>query len=106
MPACYPSSTALYIASHDTITITVAPFEFRVYPFLLLEWILDHSHLFSEVSKLSLTQSFREDICHLLSCRNVLQLYNSSLDIVSDEVMSDVNVLRLIMKHKIFREQA
>ena len=66
--------------------------------------VLDHSHLFSEVSKLDLTQSFREDICHLFPCRDVLQLYNSLLDIVSDEVALNVNVLGTIMEHRIFRD--
>ena len=69
-----------------------------------MEGVLDHPHLLSEVSELNLTQSLGEDICHLFSCRSVPQLHNSSLDIVSDEMATNVNVLRPVMKHKILGE--
>ena len=83
---------------------TTTPSESGSYPFLLLEWILDHPHLLSEVDKLSLPQSFRENVCHLFSCWSVMQLNSSTLYTVPDEVTPDVNMFRLIMKHKIFRE--
>ena len=43
---------------YHCLICTATPSEFRAYPFLLLEWTLDHPRLFSEVSKLSLTQRF------------------------------------------------
>ena len=69
-----------------------------------MERVLDHPHLLSEVSEFNLTQSLCEDICHLFPCRSVSQLYCSPLDIVPDEVVPNVNVFRLVMKHRIFRE--
>ena len=82
----------LYCCPWHCLICTATPSESWSYPFLLLKWILDHHHLFSEIDKLGLPQSLREYICHLFSCWSVLQLYNSSLDIVSDEVTPNVNV--------------
>ena len=51
---------------------------------------------------------FREglgkDISYLVISRYILQLYCSSLNPVSDEVVLDLDVLRPITKHKILRE--
>ena len=51
---------------------------------------------------------FREglgkDISYLVSSRYILQLYCSSLNLVLDEVVPDLDVLRPIMKHGILKE--
>jgi hypothetical protein len=60
--------------------------------------LLDQEH------KLPFDQIFREDVYNLLICRNVLKLHNSSLNIVPDEVIPDINMLRLVMEHWILRE--
>ena len=68
------------------------------------ESVFHHSHLVSEMNMLPSSQRIRENICYLLISRNVLQLYNSSLNIVFDEVVFDLNVFRPVMKHWILRE--
>ena len=45
-----------------------------------------------------------KDISCLVISRNILQLHHSSLNPVSDEVVPDLDVLRLIVKHRILRE--
>ena len=59
---------------------------------------------FSEAHKLALRQSFGEDVRNMLICGNILELHNPSLNTVSDEVVSDLNMLGLVMKHRILRE--
>ena len=45
-----------------------------------------------------------KDINNLVIRRYVLQLHRSSLNPVSDEVVLDLDVLQLIMKHRILKE--
>ena len=73
-------------------------------PFLLLEGILHHPHLLSEVDKLCLSQSLGDNVYHLFSCWSVLQLNSSTLYPVPDEVTLDVNMFRPIMKHRILKD--
>ena len=68
------------------------------------EAILHHSHLVSEMNMLPSSQGLRENVCYLLISRNVLQLHNSSLGIIFDEVVSDLNVFGPFMKHWILKE--
>lgn len=62
--------------------------------------ILCHAKLVREVYELCPRQQLNQDICYLLICRNVLKSYSSFVDHISDEVISHLNVLRLVMKHK------
>ena len=45
-----------------------------------------------------------KDINYLVISRNILLLHLSSLNLVSNEVVLDLDVLRPIMKHRILRE--
>jgi len=73
-------------------------------PFMLLKWVHYHPHLFPEVIKFCPCKGLGEDFHHLFSCRSVAQLYSSLLDIVSDKVTLDINMLWPIMKHWILKE--
>ena len=60
---------------------------------LIEKGVFHHPHLVSEMNVLPSSQRLRENVRYLLINRNVLQLYNSSLNIVSNEVVSDLNML-------------
>jgi hypothetical protein len=68
------------------------------------EGILHHSKLASEEDELALYQGLGEDVCQLLICRNILELDCSLQHHVPDEMVFDLNVLQIIMKHWILRE--
>jgi hypothetical protein len=68
------------------------------------EGIIHHSKLVSEEDELSLYQGLGENVYQLLICRNILELDYSLQHPVSDEVVSNLNVLRPIVKHWILRE--
>ena len=71
---------------------------------LTKEVVLHHYHLVSEMNMFPSSQRLRENVNHLLLSRYVLQLNNSPLNIISEEVISDLYVFRPIMKHWILRE--
>ena len=50
-------------------------------------------HLVSKMNMLPSSQRLRENVCYLFISRNVLQLFSFSLNIVSDEVVFDLNML-------------
>jgi hypothetical protein len=64
--------------------------------------ILHHTKIVSEVYKLHPRQRLDENVSNLLICGYVRELYCSLLHHVSDEVIFDLNVLRLVMKYWIF----
>ena len=55
-------------------------------------------HLITEEHKFSLHRCFRKDVCNLLIYGNILELDYSLLDPVSEEMISDVDMLGLIME--------
>jgi hypothetical protein len=63
------------------------------------ESIPHHSQLISEGYKLASSQSRSEDVCYLLISGNELKLNCSSLNIVSDEVISNLDVFRIVMEN-------
>ena len=50
------------------------------------------------------TQRLRENVSYLLIYRNILQLFNPSLNIIFDKVISNLYMLRPIMKYRILKE--
>jgi len=65
-------------------------------------YILHHAKLVSELFKLLLRQRLGENVCNLLIYGYVLELHCSLLYHVSDEMIFDINLLRLVMKYSIF----
>ena len=57
------------------------------------ESVLHHPHLVSKMNMLLSSQRRRENVCYLLINRSVLQLYNSSMNMVFYEVVFDLNIL-------------
>ena len=68
------------------------------------EGVLHYPQLIFEKYKFSFYQSFCEEVCHLLICRNMLELHNSLMNTILDEVVFDLNVFRFVMEHWIFQE--
>ena len=68
------------------------------------EGILHHSKLVSKEDELSLDQGLGENVCQLLLCRNILNLNCSLLHYVPDEMVSNLNMLRPVVRHWILRE--
>jgi hypothetical protein len=68
------------------------------------EGVPHQAHLVSEKDMLAPWQGLGENICNLIICRNVLKLNDPSLNPISDEVVSDLDMLRPVMKHWILRE--
>lgn len=61
--------------------------------------LLDHSKLVLEVLKLYLGQQLGQHIPDLLVCGNILELHNSLFHHITDILILDVYVLRLVMKY-------
>jgi hypothetical protein len=68
------------------------------------EGVPHQAHLVFEKDMFAPWQGLGENICNLIICRNVLKLNDPSLNPISDEVVSDLNMLRPVMKHWILRE--
>ena len=68
------------------------------------EGVPHQAHLVSEEDMLAPWQGLGENICYLVICRYILQLNCPSLNPVTNEVVHDLNMLRLVMKHWILRE--
>jgi hypothetical protein len=66
---------------------------------LLREVLSDYTKLVSEVLKLHTRHRLSQDICNLLICANILELYSSLLYHVTNVVIPDLYVLCLIMEH-------
>jgi hypothetical protein len=63
------------------------------------EVLSDNTKLVSEVFKLHMRQRLGQHICHLHSCANILELYNSPLHHITNVLIPGLYVLRLIMEH-------
>jgi hypothetical protein len=63
------------------------------------EDILHHSKFISKEDKLALYQGFGENVCNLLICGDVLELDCALLNLVSDEVIPDLNMFRPVMEY-------
>ena len=57
------------------------------------EVVLHHTELVSEMNELSSSKRLHQDICNLLINGNVLQLHSSSLNIITDEMVPDLDML-------------
>jgi hypothetical protein len=68
------------------------------------EGILSQPHLIYELFKLLFARCLGENICHLLISLYVIKPHSSSLYTISDEVIPDIDVLAMIMKHSILKE--
>ena len=65
---------------------------------------LDHTKSFSEVIKLHFRKRLGQHIGYMLLCCHILEIHCSSLHHIPDIVELDLDVLRLVMKHGIFRQ--
>ena len=82
-------------------------------PLTMLEWLMDSSHPFGgnldlentkilpEVFKLHPSQWICQHIIYLLLHRNILELHYSSLHHILDVVILDLDILRLVMEHRV-----
>ena len=57
------------------------------------ESVLHHSHFVPEKYMLPSWQGLRENVCYLLICGYVLELYSSLLNIVFDEMVPDLYMI-------------
>ena len=57
------------------------------------EAVLHHTQLASEMNEFAYSKRLRQDICNLLISGNVLQFHSSSLNIITDEMVLDLNML-------------
>ena len=65
---------------------------------------MDHTKSFSEVLKLHSRKRLNQHIDYLLLCFHVLVLHCSSLHHIPDIVELDLDVLRLVTEHWVFRQ--
>ena len=76
---------------------------FSTLPFIE-ESVGNNPHLVPKALMLPFREGLGKDISYLVINRNILQLYRSSLNPVSDEVVPDLDVLQQIVKHRILRK--
>ena len=65
---------------------------------------MDHTKSFSKVVELHSRKRLVQHIGYLLLCFHVLELHYSSLHHTPDIVELDLDVLRLVMEHMVFRQ--
>jgi hypothetical protein len=65
---------------------------------------MSQPHLISELLKLLSAQCLGKNVCHLFISLCVIKPRGSSPYTILDEVISDIDVLATIMKHRILRE--
>ena len=68
------------------------------------EGVLHYTQLVSELYKLSFLKSLRQNVRYLLSCGHILKLNCPSLNPITNEVISDLNMFRPVMENWILRE--
>jgi hypothetical protein len=91
-PLGYKIITELPAVGQDTIvSLASLPLSRKV--------LSDNTKLVSEVLKLHMRQRIGQHICNLLICANILELSNSPLYHITNVVIPDLYVLRLIMEH-------
>jgi hypothetical protein len=92
IPLGYKILTELPAIVHDTIvSSTSLP--------LSREVLSNYTKLVSKVRKLYTRQGLGQHIYNLLICANILELYGSSLHHMTNVVILDFYVLRLVMEH-------
>ena len=57
------------------------------------EVVLHHTQLVSKKNELASSKRLRRDICNLLISGNVLQLHSSFLNIITDEMVFDLDMI-------------
>ena len=82
----------------------------------MLEWLLvsefplrvnldlENAKILFELLKLHSSQWLRQHISYLFVCRNILELHFSSMHHIHDIAELDLDVLRLVVEHKIFQQ--
>ena len=91
-PLGYKILTELPVVAQDTIvSSTSLP--------LSREVLSENTKLVSKVLKLHTRQRLGQHICNLLICANILELYNSPLHHITNVVILNFYVLRIIMEH-------
>ena len=85
-------------------------------PLTMSEWLTDSSlpfggnldlentKLLPEVLKLHPSQWLRQHISYLFICRNRLELHCSPLHHILDIVILDLNMIRLVMEHRVLQQ--
>jgi hypothetical protein len=91
-PLGYKILTELPVVDQDTIVSSAS------LP-LSREVLSDYTKLVSKVLKLHTRQRLSQHICNLFICAKILELYSSLLHHVTNVVIPDLHVLRLIMEH-------
>jgi hypothetical protein len=95
-PLRYKILTDLPIVGQDTIvSLTSLP--------LSREVLSNYNKLASKVFKPYMRQRIGQQICNLLICANILELYKSPLHHITNVVIPYFYVLRLIMEHWFLR---
>ena len=81
----------------------------------MLEWLwvslislggnlnLENTKLLPEVLELHHSQWIHQYISYLFLCYNILELHYSSLHHIPDIVIFDLDMLRLVMEHRVLR---
>ena len=65
---------------------------------------LENTKLLPELLKLHSSQWIFQHISYMFVCRNILELYCSSLHHIPDIVILDLYMLRLVMEHRVLRQ--
>ena len=85
-------------------------------PLPMLEWLwvssfplggnldLENTKLLSKVLKLHPSQWFGQHIIYLIVHHNILELHCSSLHHIPDIVILDLDMLQLVMEHRVLRQ--
>jgi hypothetical protein len=94
-PLGYIILTELPAIGQDTIVSSTLLLLYR-------EVVSDYTKLVSKLIKLYTRHRLGQHICNLFICANILELYNSSLHHIMNEVILGLYVLRLTMEHIIF----
>jgi hypothetical protein len=95
-PLGYKILTELPVVGQDTIVSSAS------LP-LSREVLSNYNKLVSKVLKLYTRQRLGQHICNLLIYANILELYSFSLHHITNVVIPDFYVLRLIMEHRVLR---
>jgi hypothetical protein len=94
IPLGYKIPIELPVVGWDTIvSSTLLP--------LSREVVSDYTKLVSKVFKLYTSQRLGQHICNMLIRANILELYSSSSQYITNVVIPNFYVLRLIMEHMV-----
>ena len=65
---------------------------------------LENTKLLLEVLKLHPSQWLSQHISYMFICHNILELHYSSLHHIPDIVILDLDMLRIVMEHRVLRQ--